>query len=535
MRLEALTVALRPRSPWEAVELGTALVRRHAAAIWRPWLWLTLPVLVLLNLLAWSIDALWLAALVMWWLKPLFDRVPLYVLSRAVFGEVPSTAQTLRAQGNWGARWLPAYLGWRRLGPARSLLMPVDLLEGEHGGHARARRRALGGSVYGVGALLTIVCVNFEIALQLGAIAGAVLFIPNEYLPDAARGFTDVLREQPLWLQLALNAVAWLATTLVEPFYIGAGFGLYLNRRTEIEAWDIELVLRRLRARLLAAAVPLAAVGLVLSALLMPLPGRAQALVPAPAPAAEQDAATEMENPAKRAPVADAGSDEAKRLEQLFVPLADDRSLRKAVARAYAGPTLSPKRKITRWLPRDAKPKPKPKPRENEPPAWLAGLGSAFGIVGEFGLWIVFGGLALLLLLTVRYWGPWLRGGAALLRREPAEPRHEPRPAEEPLPDDIATAVRKLWHEGHPRQALALLYRASVESMAQRANVVLVPGATEAQCLRASRQLPLADDRDLFARAVRTWQYAAYAGRLPTGADFDDLLIALTQRFGWAR
>lgn len=531
MRLEALTVALRPRSPWEAVELGTALVRRHAAAIWRPWLWLTLPVLVLLNVLAWSIDALWLAAIVMWWLKPVFDRVPLYVLSRAVFGEVPTTVQTLRAQGRWGTRWLPAYLGWRRLGPARSLLLPVDLLEGEHGAHARARRRALGGSVYGVGALLTIVCVHFEAALYLGAIVGAMMFIPNEYLPDAARGFTEMLREQPLWLQFGFNAVAWLATTLVEPFYVGAGFGLYLNRRTEIEAWDIELVLRRLRARLLAAAVPLAAAGLVLSALLLPLPSLAEGGAPSCPMVVDDATATEMDNPAKRAPVADASSGDGGRLDQLFVPLADDSSLRKAVARAYASPTLSPKRKVTRWLPRD----PKPKPRESELPAWLSGLGSAFGIVGEFGLWIVFGGLALLLLLTVRYWGPWLRGGAAMLLREPAAPRQEPLPAAEPLPDDIATAVRRLWHDGHHRQALALLYRASVESMAQRANVVLVPGATEAQCLRASRQLPLADERDLFARAVRTWQYAAYAGRLPAAADFDDLLLALTQRFGWAR
>ena len=77
---------LRARSGWEAIELGMALVRRHAAAIWKPWLWLTLPVFVVLNLGAWWLDKFWLAALLMWWLKPAFDRVPLYVISRAVFG-----------------------------------------------------------------------------------------------------------------------------------------------------------------------------------------------------------------------------------------------------------------------------------------------------------------------------------------------------------------------------------------------------------------------------------------------------------------
>ena len=137
MRIEALTVALRPRTAWEAVELGMALVRRHAVAIWAPWLILTLPVLVVVNLLAWSIDAIWLAALVMWWLKPLFDRVALYVLAHAVFGDVPTARRTLLAQRHWGLRWMPAYLSWRRLGPVRSLYLPVDLLEGD-----RARTRA---------------------------------------------------------------------------------------------------------------------------------------------------------------------------------------------------------------------------------------------------------------------------------------------------------------------------------------------------------------------------------------------------------
>jgi peptidoglycan/LPS O-acetylase OafA/YrhL len=45
---------------------------------------------------------------------------------------------------------------------------------------------------------------------------------------------------------------------LIGPFYVGAGFGLYLNRRTQMEAWDVEIALRRLRERLLPAASTLA-------------------------------------------------------------------------------------------------------------------------------------------------------------------------------------------------------------------------------------------------------------------------------------
>ncbi|KAG1250781.1 hypothetical protein G6F68_012627 [Rhizopus microsporus] len=73
------------------------------------------------------------------------------------------------------------------------------------------------------------------------------------------------------------------------------------------------------------------------------------------------------------------------------------------------------------------------------------------------------------------------------------------------LPPDVATQAGLLWDQGRPRQALALLYRASVRTVGERSGIALPPGATEAQCLRASRRMPEAADRDLFARIVRMW------------------------------
>ena len=40
-----------------------------------------------------------------------------------------------------------------------------------------------------------------------------------------------------------------LAMSLIAPFYVAGGFALYLNRRSELEGWDIEICLRRLLAR----------------------------------------------------------------------------------------------------------------------------------------------------------------------------------------------------------------------------------------------------------------------------------------------
>jgi hypothetical protein len=48
-------------------------------------------------------------------------------------------------------------------------------------------------------------------------------------------------RQQGFELTLAYAAVV----AFLEPFYVAAGFGMYLNRRVELEAWDIEQEFRR--------------------------------------------------------------------------------------------------------------------------------------------------------------------------------------------------------------------------------------------------------------------------------------------------
>ena len=90
------------------------------------------------------------------------------------------------------------------------------------------------------------------------AIAVGLMFVPTEFLSESARAmFSTLFQQPPRWAQLLTTCLYWLAVTLSEPVYIAAGFGLYLNRRTQLEAWDLELVFRRLaaRARSLASAV----------------------------------------------------------------------------------------------------------------------------------------------------------------------------------------------------------------------------------------------------------------------------------------
>lgn len=498
MRIEDLDVVLRPRSPWEAVELGAALVRRHARALYRPWLLVGVPLFAVVNALTWWGGVLWLAPVLLWWSKPLLDRIPLYVLSRAAFGDVPGARETLRAQRTFGLRWMPGYLTWRRLSPVRALWMPVDLLEGATGPQARARRAALGGSSTGVAALMTLVFVNFELALLLGAAGVTLLFIPEPLLRGSLERLGPVVLQAPAWLQLAYNALTWAATAVLTPFYIAGGFGLYLNRRTQLEGWDIELALRRLRARLSSAAA-------VLLLCIAVLPARAQQ----PPPPRDPDA------PAT--------------LPGVFGTVADDQALRRAVQAAQDDPRVSPKRKVTVWEKRH----PDAVKQASKAPPWLATLLTLVGTGARVLAWALVAALIAALLWTAPRWLAWMRSVARAEPRAPSPQMDAPHVLAAPLPDDVPAAARALWAAGLHRDALALVYRAAVDTLVRRTGIALPPGATEAQCLRGARQLP-EDDRAAFAAAVQAWQAIAYAHRVPSGEAFDALLARLDARFAWS-
>jgi len=95
VQLERLSVALRPRGGWEALDLGFQMARGWWRPVWGTWLAVYLPAAAVLHVL--FQETLWIAPLVLWWLKPVFDRFVLHVVSRAVFGAPPTVAEALRA------------------------------------------------------------------------------------------------------------------------------------------------------------------------------------------------------------------------------------------------------------------------------------------------------------------------------------------------------------------------------------------------------------------------------------------------------
>ncbi len=482
MELDRLQAELRSRGSHEAIDLGFAMVRRWSGPVWRAWAATVLPAWVLIVVCCWSVP--WLAVLIIWWLKPLWDRVPLHVLSRSLFGATPTVREVLRALPRLWTRGTFGALTFFRLSPVRSFSAPILQLEGHAGRLATRRRQVLLRGPDATAALgLGLAAIVLEASVTIG-----ILGLFFTMLPDAPRFAFDHLftlwidGHAPMWVT-PVPMLAWLVgVSVVEPFYVAGGFSLYLNRRTILEGWDVDLTFRRIAARAARTAARLS--GAVLLALTL------------------------------------FGTTVAS-----ATPTADE--VHETVETVLAGDEFGHTDTQTSWQVKewarfdwdwgdeDAVP--------SDGPAWLDGLGSAV----EALLWVLFacglGGLGLMLFRR------WERRGAPSLptvslgrRAGTARPLL---PDLASIPADPAAAARALWAAGNPTLALGTLYVSAVDRLATVHHIRIDAAATEGEVLRTVRASPLPDvQRTWFATLTRAWQAAAYAHRPPTEATFTTLL-----------
>jgi hypothetical protein len=484
MRLSDASVVIRPRTAWEAMDLGVLMAREHRLLLMGSWALVTLPVFALLTALLWKYPST--AMFLFWWLKPAFDRLPLYILSTALFGETPGLKQAVRQWPRLLNGQLLASLTWRRLSLSRSFVMPVSQLEGLDG---QARQRRLGVLQQrnaGAARWLTIVGMHLEIGLWFGCMALFYLFIPQQLELDWDwQRLALATSTETVWLEHLSNAFYALVLVFWEPIYVACGFSLYLNRRTVLEAWDLELVFRRLRQRLSNIAPLLL---LVIGLTLLPL------------------------NPPAMA-------DENK-------PLSTE-SASQSIKSLLDKPPFKNPETVTRYRFGEEKPSLKNKAHgDGKLPAWLQALldnlnSDTFKHVAqglEVLLWsILIGGLVL---LGWRY-RDWLR--TFVSRRGPRKPKAAtPVPTQlfglelgtETLPRDIASTAEQLWST-QPREALGLLYRGLLSRLLHDFNLPLKSADTEGQVLERVHQLQQPQLLAFSDELTRHWQNLAYGHHLP--------------------
>ena len=481
----------------------------------------------MLVLLPWPALAGWL----IWWLKPLFDRVLLHVLSRAAFGQQCTVREVVRELPRlWRGPGVLTGLTLRRLSPARSFLLPVWQLEEQRGGMALARFRLLSRRYQGFGVWLTVFCANMSLVLVFATLATLALLLPGD---DAHWSIWEWFTDDSALLPGLLGNLAYLcAETLVEPLYVASGFSLYLNRRSELEGWDIEVGLRRLAERH-------AAQTAVTSLCWLPALVLACACTFAVTPAwagGDDDSTRPSESSESSATPAAAAEDSNAELEgavagdgQSGGPVAPDTAVRRAIDAVLADPVFGYEKDDWTWRWR--------KPDEPEKVAasddgWRKGLLPILEWIAEvirIALWIGAGvTLAALIAVVVRHRLPT----TDTARRGSAGWTFAIDLVAGALPSDVAAAARAALADGRGVEALSLLYRGALAAVVAQRQIDLVAGDTESDCLRRVQGALPATAGSCFAELVATWQLAAYAHRLPPTSQLARLIDDWDQHFG---
>jgi hypothetical protein len=231
---------MRPRSPWEAADLGIRMVQRHWRELFACHAAVTVPVCALC-IASYELAA-WLPLTLMFLAKPWLDRASLFVLSRAAFGQRTRLADLWAGQRQVLWHRLLLSWTWRRLSPWRSFTQAVYQLEGLALRQVGARRRQLRRGYALPARLLTLAFALTETLLVVAILSLAFWFMPTD---RGAAQLWQQLSQFRDFIAVPLPLVYMATLLFLEPFYVGAGFAMYLNRRAELEAWDLEQELRR--------------------------------------------------------------------------------------------------------------------------------------------------------------------------------------------------------------------------------------------------------------------------------------------------
>jgi hypothetical protein len=238
MRAEQLQLALRPRPMFEAADLGVRMAQQGAVSLRRAYLPFALLAVVACGS---TIElASWLPLLLLWWLKPWLDSVLLHVYARQAFGESTSFSQAweARREAPWSRLFLLLTLG--RISFWRAYTLPVQQLEGQAGAQRRKRLKAILRGHQGPASMLQMVFSWLEGGLWLALLSLGAWLWPGLRNPLTLLDSLD----GALLVNGVIYATYAAVVLFLEPFHAAAGFAMYLNRRVELEAWDVEQDLR---------------------------------------------------------------------------------------------------------------------------------------------------------------------------------------------------------------------------------------------------------------------------------------------------
>lgn len=513
------------RDKWEAVDLGIALARRWYVPLLVSWI--VPAALVFLPLILLFPEKSWIAGLVFWWLKPLYDRVPLFLLSRYIFSEEFKFSNARKELFSALRFSLFSALTWRRLDYQRSFSLAVILLERQSGAAFSRRISLLQRNCGSAPFWVTIVMVHVEALLCVSLAALVFLFVPEGIEID----YLDIYYSEPLVVELIYYVLYFVSAALVAPFYVACGFSLYLNRRIELEAWDIEIAFRQSVLERQEKAKQHRLAG-SLNCLLVALVVGGFGLFGTPELVAEDGHGS-----------AGLGSEEllfedaqeSEFVQYQAVPGSQAEQSRNEVLDILTSPPFVIEQQEKTWDWRNAD----RQQDEDEVPQWFInfvefieklfgvdGLAESIAVFLEVSLWVLVVILVLAILYRFRshirtYWQ------SVVGEKPPTGEFAKPETimgmeiTETSLPDDIPAEAKSLWANGKIREALALLYRGSLYELVYSHDIELAEWFTERECYSAVQRTSGKTLVNYFLRLTTTWQELAYGHRQPVEQKFE--------------
>jgi len=461
------------------MDAGFTLARAHYTKLVILWLGFSLPVFLLCVLmqltLGWS-----LMIFVWWWFKPLYELPITLYLSKALFSEPLSirTAWKMTLSHLWTL--FKTFLGFARLSTGRSMTANVVFLE-------QLPRKKRGTRIQTLKLVptrhyaLMFACVNIEIivAYAIITVIGGLLIAETTADIDweVLMHFATESPEFTPWI-VATSFTSLFAAALVAPFYVAGGFLIYINRRMQLEAWDIEHRFRRIQPRKGAATI--ASTVLIVLCLSTSDPSVA-----------------------------------AERAQSLDTPAEVANQVQEILAREDFGATKT--RKVPKFKNKDDDEE-EDEDEDSFDSSWLDWLRdgslSPFAVFAKGLLWTMialFIGLLIYTLLQFKQPKRKNKNTISRVGREVEDAKNHP--LTQNLPADIAAAAEHLLQRGERRQALSVLFRGALRAVMDEHDLKVSRGATESDCKQSVSSVANENQITTFSNLLGVWQKEAYANK----------------------
>lgn len=493
MSPDNINTNIRLRSVWEAVDLGFAMVQEWWKSLYIPLAILTFGIAIPLFYFM-PTEHYWLAAIIFWWLKPLYDRLLLHIISHRMFNDEINTKQALQALPSliWNTGFFQS-ITFRRFSFSRGFNLPIWQLEQLRGSARSGRQNVLHIAAHSQAVWLTIGLWLVELILFLSLFVLMLMFLPQHISSDLLDGiFTKNVQYQE-WLDVLMAVFYVVVVTFIHPFYVAGNFALYINRRTQLEAWDIELDFRKMNQRFKKLSETILPVALLITCLFVSM-----------------------------SPTSNVQAEEAP--EILVEERQSAEQSKKVIKEVMLTKNLDDKKKEMRWVEIPTEDEEEEEEEDDESSNWFFellkkffdGTGSGIAFLLESLLWIaVLAGIFAIYYFRDRWLPLFQTSQHSKDDYEAPEIMFGMDVRPESLPEDIIAEARQKWQQGDHRDALSLLYRGALVRLINEEKVKLKDSHTEGDVLKQSSNIISTEKHSYLQSLTAQWQRIAYAHRTP--------------------